>query len=313
MITSRGLRQRLSLISKLEQRDNLHYIAEAGAKIAISHLKEMEPGSFDSFTEPWANNPESFSNIPVGSGFASISYDFFCEISQTTQVKYGLVDEQRKINLNTADAHVLERLFRIILGFDEAKAQELAACVIDWRDKDSESSAPSGSSEDFYYNTLEYPYEAKDANFEALEELLLVKGMDQAAFNKLRDQVTVFGDGRVNINTASADVLMALGLSSDLAQMTILLRAGEDLEIGTPDDHVFETVSDIVPSLSQRAGLPPSDIEQLSSIVNSSLKTNSDNFTIKSRATLPGRKAASEVTSVVDRQGKVFYWQETQI
>ena len=39
----------------------------------------------------------------------------------------------------------------------------------------------------------------------------LVKGMTQQRYDKLINYVTIYGDGAVNINTASKDVLDGLG------------------------------------------------------------------------------------------------------
>ena len=95
---------------------------------------------------------------------------------------------------------MIERLFRIGLGMDDMRAG-VAASIKDWRDKDSELSIPVGSAEDFLYRGLKYPYEAKDEDLESLDELL-VNGMTKDIFERIKDYVTVWGSGMVNINTA---------------------------------------------------------------------------------------------------------------
>jgi type II secretory pathway component PulK len=310
VILGQTVRQKLALVGRIEERTKLHYIAEAGAKKAIAQLRTQEQKGYDSFGDSWADNSAIFADINVGDGDACVSYDYFDDLSKAWQTKYGLVDEERKINLNLAAQDVLERLFRIVLAMDETHAQELAFAVIDWRDEDSVSFSPSDSTEDFYYTGLAYPYEAKDAKFEVFEELLLLKGMNERMLQVLKDYVTVYGNGKVNINTASYSVLVALGLSDDIAKMIIAFRCGEDGEAGTADDSVFDANANIVPLLSQAFRMNASQVASLSNIAAGSLTTSSSNFTVKSKAKLFNSRAAYEVTCVVNREGKIFYWQE---
>jgi len=186
------------------------------------------------------------------------------------------------------------------LDFDEIEAQELAASIIDWRDNDSELSIPLGSAEDMYYTGLQYPYEAKDAEFEVLEELLLVKGMDRDIFERLKSYITIYGEGRINVNTAQKNVLLSLGLNEDIAEGIITFRK----------DKFFNSPSDIVPRFSQFSHLSASEIAQLTTIADQYLITKPDNFMIRSVARLNNRKNKSEVVSVVRRNGDILYWQE---
>ena len=45
---------------------------------------------------------------------------------------------------------------------------------------------------------------------ESLDELLLVNGMTKDIFERIKDYVTVWGSGMVNINTAGREVLWLL-------------------------------------------------------------------------------------------------------
>jgi hypothetical protein len=66
---------------------------------------------------------------------------------------------------------------------------------------------------------LPVPYRSKNANFDAVSELLQVKGVSRAIFDGTTEEpglaafLSVVGTGQVNINTASETVLKALGLS----------------------------------------------------------------------------------------------------
>jgi type II secretory pathway component PulK len=157
--------------------------------------------------------------------------------TQTQTMTFGLVDEASKVNLNSAPLSVLEML--------PDMTTELAACIADWRDQ---TVHPGGAKSD-YYMMLNPPYQCKQAPFETVEELLLVKDMTTDILfgqdtnrNGIRDAgeatgfgqfdrglypfVTVYsnqlmpgatGPARhaINVCTAPADVLAALpGITS---------------------------------------------------------------------------------------------------
>jgi type II secretory pathway component PulK len=81
---------------------------------------------------------------------------------------FGVTDECSKLNLNagTSDVNTLELL--------PDMTSELAPCIIDWRTA-GDTASPGGAKND-YYETLPAPYTCKEAPFETVEELFLVKG-----------------------------------------------------------------------------------------------------------------------------------------
>jgi len=308
VILNSQVRQKLVLANRLDQRDKLRLIAEAGVDKAIMELKSNPEKTYFALSDSWSNNPGAFKDVSVGSGEFSLNNSHSDLKSGFLVAGYGCVDEESKININKADAKVLERLFRIILAYDEPQAQELAACIVDWRDVDSELSIP-GSAEDFYYTSQPFPYAAKNFEFETLDELLLVKGFNDNVFEKIKDYVTIYGEGRVNVNTASEVVLVALGLDQDIAHKLILYRAGRDGVEGTLDDNVFISAADILSSLSQAYPLSASQVEQLNRVTALFLATSSNNFLIRATARLSARYSLT-VSSVVKRDGKILYWRE---
>ena len=136
------------------------------------------------------------------------------------------MDEESKINLNKTDQIVLTNLLIRVLALKEEEAGQLAAALLDWRQY-GESEITGFFSED-YYSNLQYPYPKKSADYETLDEMLLVKGMTQQCYDKLINYVTIYGDGAVNINTASKDVLIALGLQESLVDKILSVRRGRD-------------------------------------------------------------------------------------
>ncbi len=81
------------------------------------------------------------------------------------------------------------------------------------------------------------------------EDLLLCKGMTFEIYNQLKDRVTVFGLGGVNMNTASRDTLEMLGVDPELISRIISLR-----EHIKPEDLVKALESSIL-SASEKAAL----------------------------------------------------------
>ena len=310
VILGYAVRQKIMLAYRLDEREKLSLIAEAGIKKGMAQIQKEEIKAYDVLKDTWSNNQGEFREVDVGDGKFSIGYNYINELSGALETRYGLIDEERKININKIDMAVLKRLFQIVLGFDEIKAQELTASIIDWRDTDSELYIPEGSAEDSYYRDLQYPYEAKDKEFEVLEELLLVKGVTEGIFAQIRGYITIYGSGKININTASDPVLLALGLTEATVDKILSFRCGEDKVSGTADDNVFEDTSSIVPKLGQSYHLSEPEKAQITMVAERYLVTNSNNFMVISTAHLNGKKNSCQIFSVVDRTGKVLSWQQ---
>jgi type II secretory pathway component PulK len=85
-----------------------------------------------------------------------------------TTPTFGLVDEASKLNINTATVDDLEQLPNM--------TEALASAIVDWRDSDSNVTNSDGAESDTY-EEHDPPYEAKNADFESIDELLLVHGM----------------------------------------------------------------------------------------------------------------------------------------
>ena len=305
---SYGVRQKMALVEKLESKRMLACLAESGVKKAISFLLKNNKYEYIGVNSILLNNPQEFKDMEFDRGYVKFYYAYRDDLTADSFYFLGFQDEARKININKADREVLKRLF-ILLNLDEVKAEEISSSIVDWRDKDNELSS-SYSAEDTYYQFLEPGYSAKDNDFEVLDELLLVKGVDKGIFERIKDYLTVYGDGRININTASAKVLLALGLPFSLVEKIIYFRLGEDKIIGTDDDNVFKNTQEIVADLNQRFKLNEAEITQLSRIINDYLCVDSSFFAIESKACRKEKDEAVSVKAVVDKEGQVFYWRE---
>jgi general secretion pathway protein K len=158
-----------------------------------------------------------------------------------------IIDEDSKLNVNAAarDPLTQTRLAASILGLIGAAQfegmfsgrdgdgqfsdrQTVCGAVLDWVDADQNlsrcditgASGPSTGGEDSFYQLLDPPYMRKNAPFDSLEELRMVRGISDDFWSTFvepdngdprRRLITVWGaQGKVNINSANAQTLMAI-------------------------------------------------------------------------------------------------------
>ena len=135
--------------------------------------------------------------------------------------------------------------------------------------------------------------------------------MNQEIFDKIKPFVTVYGNGKININTVSKEVLLAFGVVDYVAENILLFRKGGDLIAGTGDDDIFLQESTIVARLSQSFDLSPSEVASLSNLVATGQFTiKSENFMIRSIAKLNHLDDQTIIIAVSDRMGRIKYWRE---
>ena len=102
--------------------------------------------------------------------------------------------------------------------------------IIDWIDSDDEiTSLPfvkhkNQGAESGYYGRLDRSYRCRNGSVETIEELLLVKGMSPDVFGRLRDYLTVYGDGKININSASRLMILSLSEKMDAALAQVIIE-----------------------------------------------------------------------------------------
>ncbi|MBI4638377.1 MAG: general secretion pathway protein GspK [Candidatus Rokubacteria bacterium] len=143
---------------------------------------------------------------------------------------YRLSDEEGRVNVNTAQADRLDRLLRT-LGVEKSQRDVIVDSIEDWRDANEEHRLSGAESEDTYLK-LPVPYRSRNGALESVAELLQIKGITAAIFGGAADTpglaevVTVKTPGQININTAPAVVLQALGLSE--AEITEIVQARRD-------------------------------------------------------------------------------------
>ncbi len=134
--------------------------AEMTAMSAIEYVKaklDSTGGDAEELSD------ESFDAVAAGKG---IFWVLNIPRDGSDEMAYGPTDEAGLLNINSASREMLLKL--------PGMTEELASSIIDWRDEDSEVS--SNGAENEYYQLLSDGYQCKNADFENIEEILLVRG-----------------------------------------------------------------------------------------------------------------------------------------
>ncbi len=303
-----SIHQKLKFVERIENRTILQTSAASGIRKAIGILNADYDFHGGSYSVPSKmirhSNLSDFSNISSPRAKASIA------VSENGSKQYGLIDEERKININVASKDILKRLIKLILEYDEVRATRLADSIIDWREI-GESEIVGFFSDDFYDN-LEYPYPAKNEPFEIPDELKLVKGVTEDVSARLLKYLTVYGSGKININTAQKTVFIALGLDHDVADKILRIRRGPDGIDYTGDDIVFPCAETIIELIQQEEPLNEREEIQIRSLMEKDLLSEKSEFySIESNAKLYNSNESVKIRCIYDAsQKKIVYWQE---
>jgi general secretion pathway protein K len=212
-----------------------------------------------------------------------------------------IVDEDAKINVNMGAANEIAhiRLARQLMSrmapiqyaplFEQRDStgnynDRLSTCsaIIDWADPDEQlyscdlTNAPSSNAvEDAWYQLLQKPYRRKNAPYDSLEELHMVRGLtddfwatfvDPDPTEPRKREMTVWGQGTVNVNTANALTLYAIvcsgasatePLCTDPAQMqlfTMAVTMAQGITMGAP---LFGSPDEFVSAMKGQGMLGP--------------------------------------------------------
>jgi hypothetical protein len=156
--------------------------ADSGVEYVAALLARRSPTG----EENLHHNPAWFQAIPVVETERTAFRARFSVIASleadpsSTRVRYGLVDESAKLNLNLLDElpkelQLSDEDIESWLLYVPGMTTELIAAIRDWIDADSD--IRPGGAESETYEALQPPYAAKNGPLESLDELLLVRGV----------------------------------------------------------------------------------------------------------------------------------------
>jgi type II secretory pathway component PulK len=280
-----GLHRRVSLGIREERWNRVeseaNYLLLTLGRYAVLRFAQDGDPDVDSYQEAWGNAYD-VEGLQLFEQFAGVD-----ATKAGFRLTLNAIDEQGKINVNLASEELLLEIVREV-GV-ESNRQDLVSAIVDWKDSDS-----TGPNETEYYSTLDPPYEPANRDLRFLEELLFVRGIDERLFfgedannngildsNEddglvswpgdngdgllqigLRDLLTVYGDGTLNVNGSSEPVIRAVfraaigndQQAADLARAVINRRRGGDGRDGTEDDRPFNSFEELVEFIASKLG-----------------------------------------------------------
>ena len=290
-ILAAGLAFSMKVESKLamstDTNQRLVWLGRSGVELARWVLAlEATTQPYDSLNQIWAGGTGSIGE--TNSALAGISLSNYQIGDGTVSVK--ITDLERFANINTAPAPEIQQALSL-MGVDAGEISVVSDSIQDWV-QPGDAPRIAGAKTDYYLG-LNPPYNCKEAPMDDLSELLLVKGIwdhpeiywGGAATNHpgasfqhhlgfgsapgeapnypfgLVDVFTPFSSGRININTADANVLQLLpGMDKDNTSVANILkfRAGPDGVDGDADDTPFQNVNQLA-----AAGVNPAAVAQM--------------------------------------------------
>jgi DNA uptake protein ComE-like DNA-binding protein len=193
---------------------------------------------------------------------------------------YGLQDEEARVNLNTAPAVFLAALPGV--------AQDLAEAIVAQRQQ-----GPWGAPEELLHRGL-------------VSALMWYGSAGQTG---LGVYLTVWGSGKVNVNTASPVVLAAVpGMTPAMLEALVRYRQGDDQQLGTGDDRYFHTVAD----LETIPGMDRSSLDRVATLLT--VTSNAFRFIATGRVSSGiGQARTHQRLAVLERTAQATalrYWQQ---
>ena len=260
------------LASNADSEQQMVWLGRAGVETArwvLAQEAAIPNEPYDSLNQIWAGGPGSLgetnsvlsgfslNDIPLGAGRFTLK----------------IVDLERKVNINAVPPMQLQQVLTV-MGVPADSISVVSDSILDWISPEN-APRPAGAESD-YYQGLTPPYYAKNAPMDDPSELLLVKGVTPemywggsagdhapAAFQHklglgnapgeapnypfgLKDIFTPISAGKININTADANVLQTIpGVDAQAAADIIKRRAGPDGMDGTDDDTPFRSPGEL--------------------------------------------------------------------
>ena len=293
----------LSLTERMLAQLQAVQLTHGAAEYVRLLLADDQTPKVDGWQESWSNDVNLFRNHAVGEGTFSV----MSEGAGGVGVRFGVADEERRVNLNAAPLDVLEGLVQAVGGLPQEQAAQVAAAILDWRDPDGREER--GGAESVAYRSMSPPYDCKNGPFESVEELLLVKGVTPPVYQRLEPYVTVYGAGAVNLNTVSRAVLRAMGLSLEGAEGLLQFRVGEDGVEGTADDRLVASLGAMQGELSPY--VPGEDMTRLEALAREDVfGVGAQAFRMTIEAQTRHRASKVTVQAVMRRDGTIALWEE---
>ena len=215
-------------------------LAQAGHETALWALFSDEDLDVDGPEEAWSAFDGT--GLPVS-------------LDEGAFVSGRITDESGKLNVNMlfsdegeideARAEQVRRLLEL-LGMDRSVCDAL----LDWLDPDDIKRMDGAES--YHYQALDTPYPCANGPLQTLEQTRLIRGLEEG---ELLPFITIYTDGMINVNTATAEVLQSLDEGLDRTVADALIARRNDLpfasveevgEVAGVDQELFGRIRDFL-------------------------------------------------------------------
>lgn len=235
---NRSMRDNLHIAVNSRDTIMLNYMARSGYNLGLA-LLDGDDRESDSLHDEWA----------LFKVYPSLSNQLFNEGRFQVEIidLAGRIQINNLVNKNGSyNDSQKELLLRLLLLIEpdllEEEAEDIIDNIKDWIDADDEPTR--FGAEDLYYQSLEKPYPCSNGSLQSVEELLRIKGVSEDLFYGtlenpgLKELVTIHGDGsgRININTASPSLIMAMAedMDSEMVNDIISYREEDENDLNMP-------------------------------------------------------------------------------
>jgi general secretion pathway protein K len=245
--------------------------------------------------------------VPEGGEVVQIDGTPYTGKIEKGQYTFRITDESGKIPLNalTDSTGVVLKNLLMNMGYQQEDAETVVDSILDWRDQDELRRLHGAESE--YYTSLPNPYKAKNGPFDAVEELLLVKGVTP---------IMLYGDGKkkgiinyltvssnsntINVNAAPKEVLMAVpGLDPAKVDLLMLQRKATPAAptTGTQGTQGSQGIQDLAAILGEK-----------NPAAGAFLSTGESNmFSIEATGNREGKQQGYGIRAIVTIEGSTGY------
>jgi general secretion pathway protein K len=221
----------------VRQRRRVDYLTQSGVAIAEMLLEKQQNVSAGSAADEEEDRWKEPA-LRIKRGQTAVVEECPDKNNPDAVVRVEIIPETARVNINALVGKEYDEMWEQIFenaDIPQEYFSKLIDCWNDWVDEDS--SPLTDGAEDDYYRSLEPAYKARNKKIDTVDELRLVKEFVPAILdggvlnpddkNKLtvkgiKELFTTYGDGKINVNAAPREVLMAIPGVDDIVAGAII-------------------------------------------------------------------------------------------
>lgn len=238
-------RMDLLVVKNYGDRVQAHYLALAGierAKALLYHDYITRRQTVKSHTGSLYSDAKEFEDVSFGRGHFRVFRRGRAD--EGGGLVYGISDEESRLNVNMASADQLTNI--------DGLTPDIAASILAWRSDVTQGAA--GGAEADYYAGLQPPYVPRNAPFQTVRELLMVRDVtrqdllgDDVNQNDLLDS----GEGQGDDSSIATDAGWSALMTVNSTGKDLDAAGKERVNVQTADEAALTTVQGITPDIAR--------------------------------------------------------------